>query len=392
MLKDPMAEDKSNNLRVAWMADIFDEVSGVITDTIEFYEMAREKNIPWYPISTYNKDLYPFYNFSTLVKLPTGSFYKGTNIRVPLFSSIINYLIKQRINIIVSNTPAAMGWVGMAAARFLNIPWIDIYHTDIDFYMNTLSSKWIKPFTKSPALFFLKMYQKRADLIYVRTPEYYDLMIQKGHEEEKLRFFPAGVNNKKFNPQNSDRTIWKSYGIDPEKLIILFVGRITKVKDIDYLLNAVMKKNYQNVEVVLIGGGPETELYTKKYSGIDNIHFLGVKTGEELLKIYASSDLYVLPSASETLGKTVLESLASGVPVFVSDKGGPKEYVKDNINGFIFKAKDENDFERRFDDVIKNPEKIHQLKKNAVQSILDHTDEKLFIKFTEEISDLVFNY
>lgn len=386
-----MVDKQSKDLRVAWMADIFDEVSGVITDTIEFYEMAQKKNIPWYPISTYNKDLYPFYNFSTLVRLPTGSFYKGTNIRVPLFSSIINYLIKNRINIIVSNTPAAMGWVAMAAARFLNIPWIDIYHTDIDFYMNTLSSKWLKPFTKSPALFFVKMYQKQADLIYVRTQEYYDLMIRKGHDKEKLRFFPAGVNNEKFNPQNKDRSIWKKYSIDPDKLIILFVGRITKVKDIDYILKVVKKNRYKNMELVLIGGGPETESYVQEYSSESNIHFLGVKTGEELLKLYASSDLYVLPSASETLGKTVLESLASGVPVLVSDKGGPKEYVVHNENGFIFRAKDEKNFEDTFTELMNHPQKIHDLKQNSVQSILNHTDEKLFIKFTNEIQDLVFN-
>ncbi len=383
-------DDRIMDLRVAWMADIFDEVSGVITDTIEFYEMAQKKGIPWYPVSTYNKDLYPFYNFSTLVKLPTGSFYKGTNIRVPLFSSIVNYLIKHRVNVIVSNTPAAMGLVAMAAARFLNIPWVDIYHTDVDFYMDTLSSKWIKPFTQSPALFFVKMYQKQADLIFVRTQEYFDLMVKKGHSPDKIRFFPAGVNARVFHPDNQNRDIWRRYGISPEKTIVIFVGRITKVKDIDFVLNAMRTEKYENTELVLIGGGPESEKYQREYAGSKNIHFLGVKTGDELRQLYASSDLYVLPSASETLGKTVLESLASGVPVLVSDKGGPKEYVTHGKNGFIFKAKDESDFVRLFSSLMQDTSQLAKARKNAVSSILDHTDEKLFNTFTGEISRLVF--
>lgn len=383
-----MHEQLSKKLRVAWVADIFDEVSGIITDTEEMYALAQEHNYFWQPVTTYKKKLPPFHIFDPILPIPTGSFYKGTSMYVPDFLRVVQFFRANKMNLLISNTPGVMGMLAMAAARYLSIPWVDIYHTDVDYYLNDLGSRLIKPVVKNPALFFLKQYQKRADLIFVRTKEFYDLMVKKGHDERKLRYYPAGVNARYWNPENVDRTIFTQYGIDPEMAVIIFVGRITKVKDIEYLLQYFSQEKPANAVCAIIGGGPEKAIYEKKFAS-DNIKFLGVQRGVQLQKLYASADLYVLPSASETLGKTVLEAMASGTGVVVSDKGGPKDYVMHEKNGLVFKAHDYIAFKKTMDSVLSDRGALTILGKNARESISSHTDEKLFESFTTHIGKLV---
>jgi glycosyltransferase involved in cell wall biosynthesis len=383
-MSDPLAQ----KLRVAWIADIFDEVSGIITDTEEMYQLAQERGYFWQPVTTYKKPLAPFHIFDPILPIPTGSFYKGTSMYVPDFLRVVQFLRANKFNVLVSNTPGVMGMLAMAAAKYLSLPWVDIYHTDVDYYMNDLSGRLIRPFVKNPALFFVKQYQKQADLIFVRTREFYDLMRRKGHDESKLRYYPAGVNARYWNPQNADRSVFQQYGIDPGATVVIFVGRITKVKDIEFLLRYFTEKKPDNAVCAVIGGGPEKDLYEKKYAG-ENVKFLGVQRGAALQKLYASADLYVLPSASETLGKTVLEAMASGTGVVVSDKGGPKDYVTHGENGFIFKAHDYGSFTEAMDKLMHERELLRKLGSAARASIGNHTDEKLFESFTRHIAELV---
>lgn len=383
-----MAQNLNEKLRVAWVADIFDEVSGIITDTEEMYALAQERGFFWQPVTTYNKPIAPFHIFDPLLAIPTGSFYQGTSMFVPDFLRVVQFFRKNRVNVLVSNTPGVMGMLAMAAAKYLSLPWVDIYHTDIDYYMNDLSNRIVKPFVKNPALFFLKQYQKQADLIFVRTHEFYELMVKKGHDEKKLRYYPAGVNARHWNPVNKDRSIFQTHGIEANKTVVIFVGRITKVKDIEYLLRYFTEEKPDSAICAVIGGGPEKELYEKKYAG-EFVKFLGVQRGLALQKLYASADLYVLPSASETLGKTVLEAMASGTGVIVSDKGGPKDYVKHGENGLIFKAHDYESFKAAMDALMEDRERMKKLGENGRDSIADHTDEKLFESFTGHIAELV---
>jgi glycosyltransferase involved in cell wall biosynthesis len=383
-MSDPLAQ----KLRVAWIADIFDEVSGIITDTEEMYELAQQRGYFWQPVTTYKKPIHPFHIFDPILPIPTGSFYKGTSMYVPDFLRVVQFLRANKFNILVSNTPGVMGMLAMAAARYLSLPWVDIYHTDVDYYMNDLSGRLIKPFVKNPALFFVRQYQKQADLIFVRTQEFYDLMIRKGHSKEKLRYYPAGVNARYWNPENADRSVFAQYGIDPEATVVIFVGRITKVKDIEFLLRYFTEKKPHKAVCAVIGGGPEKELYEKKYAA-ENVKFLGVQRGVALQKLYASADLYVLPSASETLGKTVLEAMASGTGVVVSVKGGPKDYVTHGENGLVFKAHDYASFSAAVDAALQDRAVLQKLGSTARESIGNHTDEKLFESFVKHIAALV---
>ncbi len=376
------------DLRVAWMADIFDELSGVVTDTIELHNQAVKNKILWYPITSYPKELPPFKCFKHIFRVSAGRVYKGTHMYVPDFMEIVIWLKSRGINLIISNTPATIGLTAMAAAAYLRIPWVDIYHTDVDYYLSILSRWYLKPLIR-PGLWYVKQYHKRADLIFVRTQEYHDLLVKKGHPPEKLRFYRAGVNLEHFNPKFSKREIWDKYSVDPEKVVVLFVGRITRVKDITYLLDYFRDERPDNAELVMVGHGPDLDEYMGKYGQIENIHFLGKQMGRELQELYASADMYCLPSASETLGKTVLESMASGLAVLVSDQGGPKDYVTEGKEGMIFQAHNYNDFKTKLTEMISDKARLQEMGKESRKSVQPYTDDKLFKSFTDEIVRLI---
>ncbi|MCS6985433.1 MAG: glycosyltransferase [Leptospiraceae bacterium] len=382
-------------LRAAWIADIFDEVSGIITDTEEMYAQAKKHGVFWQPLTCYKKPFPPFHVLKPILSISTNTFYAGTAFHIPIFFHFISYLEKIKANILISNTPGVMGLMAMAAAKILDLPWVDIYHTDMDSYAKKLSkgiifgNPLVEPVLNVAGLFYLKQYQKQADLIFVRTKEFWDLKIKKGHPAHKLRYYPAGVNIDTFNPRWANRKIWNSYGIKEDRFIVLYVGRITRVKDILFLLEYFRQKNPQDCELVLVGSGPEKDSYEKEYGQQKNIHFLGIKRGQELQKIYASADLYVLPSPTETLGKTVLEALASGIPVVVSDKGGPKDYVRDKFNGRLFSAGNYHHFCEVMDETLRQRELLKTMGQNARPSVLEHTDEKLFLNFAQNIAALV---
>lgn len=382
-------------LRVAWIADIFDEVSGIITDTEEMYQQAKKHGVFWQPVTSYRKPFPPFHVIKPILSIPTGTFYKGTAFHIPIFFNFVSYLEKIKANVLVSNTPGIMGMMAMAAAKLLNLPWVDIYHTDMDSYAKKLNkgiifgNPMVEPILNTAGLFYIKQYQKQADLIFVRTKEFWDLKVKKGHPPAKLRYYPAGVNMETFNPKHANREIWEKYGINPNKFIILYVGRITRVKDVLFLLEYFREKNPAYAQLVLVGNGPEKDPYEKEYGRQKNIHFLGVKKGKELQEIYASADLYVLPSPTETLGKTVLEAMASALPVVVSDLGGPKDYVQDKINGFLFRAGNYHHFCEVMDEALQMQDKLKDMGFKARESILPYTDEKLFLKFAQDIAALL---
>lgn len=383
----PVAANKK--LRVAWFMDIFDEVSGIITDTKEIYHEAQKKEIDWYPITSYPQEIEPFTVFPPEYKFPTGRFYSNTYMFVPRFFDVIQFLKEKQINLIVSNTPATMGLIAMSAAKYLKLPLVDIYHTDVDYYMNSLSEGILKPLFSTISLNFLKLYQKQADLIFVRTQDFYKILIKKGHTPSKLRFYPAGVDVENFSPAHYDITIWEQFHMSQETRKIIFVGRITKVKDILFALYYFKNQKPKNCDFVLVGSGPDLENYRQEFADSSNIHFIGAQQGEQLRKIYASAQLLVLPSASETLGKTVLEAMASGVPVLVSDKGGPKDYVDHLKNGFIFRAHNQEHFNEIMNTALSDQFALKEMGRKAFEKVSQFSMEQLFEKFATDVGTLI---
>lgn len=124
----------------------------------------------------------------------------------------------------------------------------------------------------------------------------------------------------------------------------LYVGRVSREKNLELLADAFMEIAEENTpaQLVIVGDGPFTEELREKLRGYPVI-FTGFLSGDTLASAYASSDVFVFPSATDTFGNVVLEAQASGLPVIVSDSGGPRELMRDGVTGLVTRADDLGD-------------------------------------------------
>jgi glycosyltransferase involved in cell wall biosynthesis len=132
------------------------------------------------------------------------------------------------------------------------------------------------------------------------------------------------------------------------------------------------------VKLYVVGHGPYSEALAK---ALPDAVFLGYLTGEPLAKAYASADVFVFPSTTDTFGNVVIEAQASGLPVIVSDLGGPKELVEEGVSGFITKAHDADDFARAIGKLASDAKMRARMGDKARQSVIDRSWPGAFRKF-----------
>lgn len=174
-----------------------------------------------------------------------------------------------------------------------------------------------------------------------------------------------GCDISKFSPQKR-----KVGCFETEKKTVLFVGRLAEKKGVAYLIEAMKR-----VDAVLyiVGSGPlETELKEQAINQGDKIRFLGAKTHDLLPELMASADLFVAPSITATDGDqeglpvSVMEAMASGLPVVAGDSGGTKDIIEDGMNGYLVNAKNIEELSDRINHILYDTDLMQKMKKNAI--------------------------
>jgi glycosyltransferase involved in cell wall biosynthesis len=172
-------------------------------------------------------------------------------------------------------------------------------------------------------------FYSQVDRVYVNSQSYLERWAERGLDRNRLLILPRGLDIDAFDIRHRDENFWKRRG--SEGKVILYVGRISKEKELEFLARVAERLPKSNgATFAFVGEGPFlAELKKKVPQGI----FTGVLHGEELSKAYASADLFVFPSTTDTYGNVVVEALASGLPVIVSNQGGPGELLRDADDG-----------------------------------------------------------
>ena len=167
--------------------------------------------------------------------------------------------------------------------------------------------------------------------------------IKRGFDPAKLKILPRGLDTELFHPGRRDSAFFEKFGASNGELRLLYVGRISREKDLDLLADAYrrLRKEGLPVRLFVVGHGPYSEALAKS---LPDAFFTGYLRGTELATAYASADIFVFPSTTDTFGNVILEAQASGLPVVVSDSGGPKELVAHKANGLITRSHNVEDF------------------------------------------------
>jgi glycosyltransferase involved in cell wall biosynthesis len=367
------------NRKRAWFTDTLEDVNGVATTIRRMAAagaVAGKELIVVTSRSELHIDDVPIKNFP-----PIGEFelpeYELQKLSFPPILQMLDYIQREKFTEIIISTPGPIGLTALLAAKMLNLKTSGIYHTDFPQYVRILTED---SFLESIAWRYMHWFYGQLDTIFVNSEEYRQSWISRGLEPAKLKLLPRGLDLELFHPTRRDPGFWQKFGSTNGKVRLLYVGRISKEKDLDVLANAYRRLRNEGlpIELLLVGHGPYSEALAEN---LPDAIFTGYLRGRELAAAYASSDVFAFPSTTDTFGNVIIEAQASGVPVVVSDAGGPKELVTNEQNGIVTKSHDVDDFARAIRELVVNPELRRKMGSLARESVVDRTWPDAFQKF-----------
>ncbi len=271
--------------------------------------------------------------------------YANLELALPPAFSMVRAVREARPDVIHISTPGPVGIAGWVAGWRLKIPVVGVYHTDFPVYVDTLLDD--RALTEM-AGWYMRAFYRRFSVVFTRSAEYARTLEAFGMDPAKLVRLRPGFDNRAFHPRFRDESVWDGLGVVRASVKVIFCGRISEEKglklvtDIWERVEARCAERGVIAELVIVGDGPYREEMARALKG-RRAHFLGFRYGRELSTIYASSDLFVFPSTTDTLGQVVMEAQGCSLPVLVTDRGGPREVMTDGVTGYVLPA---NDHER----------------------------------------------
>jgi len=367
------------NTKRAWFTDTLEDVNGVATTIRKMTAAAKNAGADLIVVTSRNEiritDI-PIKNFK-----PIGEFelpeYELQKLSFPPILRMLDYIQREGFTEIIISTPGPIGLTALAAAKMLNLQTSGIYHTDFPQYIRILTDD---SFLESVAWNYMHWFYGQLDSVFVNSEEYRRSWIARGFAPEKLKILPRGLDTTLFSPEHRDPAFWQKFGEHNGAVHLLYVGRISKEKNLDVLAQAYRQLRDEGlpVQLYLVGDGPYLQAL---HEAMPEAIFTGYLRGKELAAAYASADVFVFPSTTDTFGNVVIEAQASGVPVIVSDTGGPKELVEENVNGVVTKSHDVEDLARAIRDLVNDKRKRHQMSRQARQAVIDRSWPGAFRKF-----------
>ncbi len=234
-------------------------------------------------------------------------------------------------------TEGPLGWSALRAARRLVIPVATGFHTRFDQYMRDYGAG----FLSGTALRWMRRFHNRGDATLVPTRELGGFLQAQGFD--RVVQLPRAVDSRRFNPDKRDLQLRAQWGVADHEVVALYVGRIAAEKNLALAVRAFRRIQHvrPDTRFVWVGDGPSRAQLQR-----DNPDFIfcGVQLDDSLARHYASGDLFLFPSLSETFGNVTLEAMASGVPVVAFDYGAAREHLRDCVHGATIRIGDDDGF------------------------------------------------
>ncbi|WP_416827767.1 glycosyltransferase family 4 protein [Ectobacillus polymachus] len=326
-------------MKIAIFTDTFTpQVNGVAKTLDRFTKYLERQGIEYYvfaPQNTTEENV--MINVKKIKSIPLA-IYPECRIAIPNPGYLKKELLEFQPDIIHVATPFNMGLFGMYYAKKLNIPLVGSYHTDFDAYLQYYKMEFLSTMLWN----YLRWFHSSLQKTFVPSYETLKQLKKKGFRD--LHIWSRGVDCHLFHPNYPQQSIRETYHITAP-YILSYVGRIAPEKDIDTLrkiIKDVNKKRDKQVHWLIVGDGPLAPELKEEFK--DNITFTGYLKGDQLAQVYASSDVMVFPSPTETFGNVVLESLACGTPVVGANAGGVKNIISPNKTGFLCTPKEVDEF------------------------------------------------
>ena len=268
-------------------------------------------------------------------------------IPVPFFSREIKDTVKNlKLDIIHSHQPYSLGSEALKFSKKLNIPIVFTYHIKYEDYSHyvpfipeNISKKYIRKITTK--------YSNQCDNIIAPSTAIKKLLIK--HEiKVPISIIPSGINIDKFEKDTGRRDeIRKKYQVKPDDIMLITACRLTKEKNLGFLVKSFVKirQERNNVKFLIVGDGAvkkDLEKMAEELGVKDNIIFAGLVDRSEIVGFYQASDIFVFASKTETQGLVAVEAMAAGNPVVAIKASGIEDIIRNGEDGFLTSESEED--------------------------------------------------
>lgn len=368
---------RGEGVKVAHFTDTFYEINGVAGTLRRQVDAARRMNKDYAVITCdagTNSTERGVRNFK-----PVGvyelSVYPEQKLFLPPFLEMLDYCYTEKFTHIHAATPGPLGVAALAVARILKLPCVATYHTALPQYAQYLTDD---PTMGELMWRYLVWYYDQMEMVYVSSQATFSELTERGVSRRRIRLVPRGVDTACFNPSKRNGLLDEQCN-DREAVRLLYVGRVSKEKNLELLVSAFRSliEDGTQAYLVVVGDGPYRETMEKALEGTPSI-FLGYREGEDLAAIYASCDAFVFPSVTDTFGNVVLEAQASGLPVVVTDQGGPRENMLHGRTGIMVEGNSIAGLRDGILRLVTDPNMRRSMGSEARRYVVDRTFDKAF--------------
>ena len=311
--KAKLAHRDGEPLRVALVADAVGGMHGV-THTLD---ELRERGVPGFEVEVVGTDHNVDRRLSAVAEIDIP-FYSGLKVGVPSLPAIVETLAEGRYDLVHLCSPGPAGAAAAIIARTMGVPVLGSYHTELAVYAGLRSQD---PGLELAARMAIGAFYGQCRRVLSPSPASDDVLRDLGLPAERIGRWDRGVDLHRFSP---DRRV---AGLFAGEINVLYAGRLTREKGADLLADAFLaaRERDPGLHLVLAGGGPEEDVLRERLGG--HATFLGWLEGDELATAYASADIFLFASRTDTFGQVLLEAQASGLPVVAVAEGGPTSIV-----------------------------------------------------------------
>ena len=337
-------------------------VDGIVTRLTQTITHLRAAGDDVLILAPHRPDSPTEFEGARIITLPSARLPQYPDVRVgrPLLPPRIQRELKQfKPDIVHAASTAFLGLGPVLWARWHKVPLVESYHVQYPEYVRRYKLGPVVPFI----WWYLRTVHNLAQLnLATSLPMVRDL---RNHHFKHMYHWRAGVDAKRFTPTKASAA-WRNRLSDghPDDFLLICVARLAIEKEIERL--APVLRTIPGVRLALVGDGPARDRLRTTFAGLP-VNFVGLLHGDDLAAAYASADIFVLPSSTETLGLVALEAMAAGTPAVVANRGGLPDIVIDGQTGYLFNPDEPSDLTARVLSLMQNPTILHEMGQTARQ-------------------------
>jgi glycosyltransferase involved in cell wall biosynthesis len=284
--------------------------------------------------------------------------YDGLRIGLPAKKGLVRLWTLKRPDIVHIATEGPLGWSALAAATKLKLPVSTGFHTNFHSY----SKHYGIGFLKKPIAAYLRKFHNRALATLVPTEGLLHELECSGFQN--LHVVSRGVDTNLFSPSRRNPELRRAWGVGEHGVVAMYVGRMAPEKNLALVVKAFLAMHERNpqVQLVMVGDGPERASLASRNP---TVVFAGTRSGEDLASHYASADVFLFPSLTETFGNVTLEAMASGLAVVAYEYAAARQCLVHDESGLLAPLGDSRAFVAMAAGLMKDSLRIARLRMRA---------------------------